>query len=725
MKAINYPSEVLKLVNFQTVRKTSYLILNLSIVTFTAFKAQALEKDVYSMSLQELLQVSVTTAAKSDQSIQDAPSIISVVTAEEIENAGYSSLYQVLSHVAGFTPINRLKGDQLMVVRGIGLKDGILVLIDGVPVNDAFDGSFDFYDRPIDDIERIEIVRGPGSALYGSYAVSAVIQLFTKTSAQSDYLWRVEVGGGSFNEKRFTVNGEKTMSWLDEDLSVNASFSYFDNEGDELFIAQDSIFSPSPGRFLPPLENPTLTPTIRQSATEKFNGHFNINYGDFKTGFTHSQIIINPILSHLGIVTEIDKTIKETTQDTFKIVYQSSLNDSLDVDSKLYWVVNESKLFGQSEPPQIHGDEDQDGLNENFPSGIIENFQHKTESSGVDIAFTYSGLKDHQWLFGVAFDSTKLKNVNKVANVSRASRGPTEVFPARDMTFEFMPMGIKREFTAFYLQDLWKVHEQTQITVGARFGDYSDFGDTLDPRIGLVHHVSDSFYSKVLYGEAFKPPAFNQLFDATPTLSANRQRGNSALEPTEIETVEWQLGYDFSETLISTMTFFSNDTSNEIFFNAVPGIEQWQNSGERKSKGLEVELKGEFFGFDFANLNYSYQKVSGVEAGPGADIHPPHRLNFNGTYRVNEQLLTNIGFTYYSSPDREAGDTRSSVDAKTLVSLSLQMKDWLTAGFDGELTVNNLFDEDGRDEIEASIGLLDDVPIEGRKVQLSVSYRFE
>ncbi|MCW9016335.1 MAG: TonB-dependent receptor, partial [Kangiellaceae bacterium] len=515
------------------------------------------------------------------------------------------------------------------------------------------------------------------------------------------------------------------FDFISSDLKVSTSFTYIDEEGDDYFIAQDSIFTPEQGTFLPPFSNPTLTPTIRSKSMEKFNGHLNANFKGAKLTLIHSQELTNPIVSHLGIVTNVDQTIKETTQDLMSINYQWDVNDDLTYLFNAFYILNESKLFGQSEPPQIHGDEDQDGLNENFFSGIIENFQHQTRSFGLDLAVKYQINEQHQLLLGFNQNHTKLSEASKFANVSLAGRGPTEIFPAQDLTSEFISPGIKRKENAIYIQDNWAYSESTNITLGARFGDYSDFGSTSDPRLGINYRVSPKAYIKVLYGEAFKAPAFSQLFDATPTLSANRQRGNAQLEPTEIETFEWQLGYDMSEKLNSSVTLFNNNTYNEIFFDPTPGIEQWNNSGTRKSKGIELELKGAFLSFDIASVNYSYQSTSGVDIGAGANIHPPHRLNFYGVRSLSDNLNWSISYAYYSSPRRESEDDRERIDSKSILNMSLRRENFILPELSLELSAKNLLDDKGRFETEAALGLYDDLPIEGRRINLTAEYVFQ
>jgi iron complex outermembrane receptor protein len=682
--------------------------------------------DLFSLSLEDLLTIKVTSASKQSQEISDAPSIINVITSKEITQMGATSLIDILAVVSGFTPLKQLKSERILAVRGVALRDGVLVLIDGVNVNDAFDGSFDFYERPVDDIQRIEIIRGPGSALYGGYAVSAVIHIFTKKlKLQPDEgQYKVRASVGSFGEEQVAFNASKNLSEFIDGVNFTSSFSYFKNQGDDLLIVQDSIYRPTQAEFLAPLVNPTLTPTKRQESVEKFNGHVNILYKGLRINFTHTQLISNPLVSHLGIVTETNSTIKESTQDKLSTHYNWNITDNIDIDGKIYWVSNESKLFGQSQPPQIHGDEDQDGLNESFPSGIIENFQHKTETVGAELEFNYAMSDTHHLLFGLVYDKTELKESLKFANVSLLSRGPSVVFPAQDLTSEFVPAGVNRKLLSFYIQDGWQISSKARLTSGIRYGDYSDFGTTLNPRLGLTYQFSDSLYSKLLYGEAFKPPAFAQFFDATPTLSASRKRGNQGLQPTEINTIEAQLGYEISNSLLTTVTFFSNETSNEIFFDSTPGIEKWLNSGERESQGLEFELRGAMLGLDYAFLNYSYQNTDGVEFGLGANIYPPHRFNFGGSYQFSEHHSAGFTLSYYSSPAREKSDTRNKINEKFLLNLNFESVDIFISGLSIKAAIENLLDQNGRDEVEAAIGLLDDIPIEGRALRVGLTYSF-
>lgn len=674
---------------------------------------------MFALTIEQLLDVDVTIASKTAQKQSMAPSIISVLSAQEIASLGATTLAQALRLLPGFTPITQLKGDRIMTVRGLALRDGVLVLIDGSVVNNAFDGSFDFYSRPVTDIARIEVIRGPGSALYGGYAVSSVIHIFTKQGKADTQQYQLALGGGSNQLKQMTLQTSIDASSMLDELTLGASFYWQKHDGDDALIVQDFLYTPQRANYLPPLTNPTLTPTIRKEAMEKFNGHINAQWRELNISFGHQQIISNPLVSHLAAVTEPEQTLKDNLLDRLSIAWQAKR-----WHAKIYWNQHESKLYGQSLPPQFWGDEDQDGLNEEFHSGVLENFRHKTISQGIELEYQHSLTQKHQLLTGWQYHDTKLDEVEKIANVSLLGRGPISIFPAADLTHEFMPQGISRTTWAAFIQDQWSISKSTNVTLGLRYDNYNDFGSTWNPRVAIVRRINDKSYAKVLYGKAFNPPAFSQLFDATPALTQSRLRGNITLKPTEIETFELQLGYDFDEKLKGSINLFDNKTDNEVFFDATPGIEKWQNSGQRKSRGLEVELKGSFAGLDLAFANYSYQDISGADTGAGADIHAPHRFNLGGIYALTPSIKAGFTVSYYSSPKRELLDTRDKVDEKWLAGLNLTANDIFVDKLTVNFNIDNLFDQSQFDETELSFGLLQDIPRPGRTFTVNLKYRY-
>lgn len=698
----------------------SLLFLSAGIVGASVCVAEPVDT-LFELSLDELVNTRVTIATRHAQKNSEAASIVTVLNGTRIRDSGATTLFQLLSTVPGFTPIQQISSERLMVVRGFGLKDGVLVQIDGVTVNDAFAGNFDFYERPINDIERIEIIRGPGSALYGGYALSAIIQIFTFSAQPGDDKVSATLATGNNERHSVALSTQKEVTAFDNQFLVSASFAFNEEAGDSKTIKQDAIFTPEPGTFLPPLTNPSLTPANRRESFEKYAGGLKIEWHDLQLNYSLTQLISEPMLSHTGLVVEEDTNLKDVILDQLTLQYETQFRNDVKFDAKVYAVRNRYKLLGQSQPPSFLGDENQDGLNEEWPTGVIENFEHTTFSMGAQYGAQYNLNKEHKLSAGIVYDYTELTDVKKEANISLAGRGPRSLFPVQDMTHEYMQDELTRITKAFYVQDLWSFTSRTSLTLGVRFDEYSDFGSTTNPRVGLVHKFSDNWYGKMLYGEAFKPPAFVQLFDLTPTQSQFRVQGNRDLEPTEISTTELELGYEISASALVSVNVFQNRTDSEVFFNNTPGIEQWQNGNDRRSKGIELEFRGRAPGLDHIYSNYSYQRTEGVESGPQADIHSPHRINVGGLTRFSDDIGGSFNLSYYSSPDRERADSRNKVDAKTLVSISLEWKNIFEA-LNAKLSVQNLFDEQGSDETHAALGVIDDIPISSRAFWLSMEY---
>ena len=240
----------------------------------------------------------VVTASKQAQRVSEAPAIVSVVTAETIKKMGAKSLIEVLNTLPGFTMLRYVNAQRLPVVRGIASKDGVLVLFDGITVNDAFEGTFNFYERDLSDVERIEIIRGPGSALYGGYALVSVINIITKKYKEKDS-YNINGSYGTFNSRDFALNVEKSFI---KELKLTCSLSSSVTDGDDLYIKEDSIGDNyekygAVGLYITGGVNPTLTPTSRKEWFNRVNFHTNVDYKNMSIKGLYSRIEVNPIIS--------------------------------------------------------------------------------------------------------------------------------------------------------------------------------------------------------------------------------------------------------------------------------------------------------------------------------------------------------------------------------------------------------------------------------------------
>jgi outer membrane receptor protein involved in Fe transport len=193
----------------------------------------------YAMDIDSLLNTKVTTASKFSEKISDAAGVVSVVTEDELQRFGGTTLLEVLERVAGLNVSSTFLGDRsLIAVRGDQTRANaghILILINGRPVREILEGgvSSDILESfPIDTLERIEVVKGPGSVLYGSDAFSGVINLITKKAKGKDF--RVSAAGGAAGERSGTerilfekgalsiVEGGQYHNWPDWNITEKA-----------------------------------------------------------------------------------------------------------------------------------------------------------------------------------------------------------------------------------------------------------------------------------------------------------------------------------------------------------------------------------------------------------------------------------------------------------------------------------------------------------------------
>ena len=180
----------------------------------------------------------VITASKVKETIKKAPASISVITDKQIRQMGARDLSDVLRAVPGFRVGSFYVGHGVFSARSTrkGISANILIMINSHPINDVVTGGATYVHDTllIDNIKRIEFIRGPGSALYGSNAYNGVINVITKEAEDIDG-FELTARGGSWDTQQYNLLYGKTFS----DLEVAFNFNYFKTHGHRAFIEED------------------------------------------------------------------------------------------------------------------------------------------------------------------------------------------------------------------------------------------------------------------------------------------------------------------------------------------------------------------------------------------------------------------------------------------------------------------------------------------------------
>lgn len=260
--------------------------------------ANAFSGGVSAANVYELAPV-VVTATKTAESLEKVPASVSVVTAKDIEDHNYSSTAQALGQLPGIylSPV----ADGGISMRGFGSAD-ILVMVDGQPVNNGWNGSVDWGMIPVQNIERIEVVRGAASSLYGGRAVGGVIQITTKENKEDGLHGDVLLSTGSNSTTKQVYDAKiKKDKW-----DVNVGYEKRKTDGWRGYFIEER-----PGYN--DISDPTVDADVGTSARDRYivggRGRKAIDSESYhvKTTYHLMKIRSSPILTFIPI------TIMRTT----------------------------------------------------------------------------------------------------------------------------------------------------------------------------------------------------------------------------------------------------------------------------------------------------------------------------------------------------------------------------------------------------------------------------
>ncbi len=651
--------------------------------------------DMEDISLGELLNIKyIETATKHLMEARKAPAIAAVITADEIRNMGARNLMDILRNVPGLALSNgaSLIGESLLEVRGIrtGFYEKVLLLIDGHRTNNAYTGSWKyvFHNLMVGNIAKVEVVRGPGSALYGANAFIAVINVITK-SAEEIEGQQISISGGSFNTQHYTA----LFSHKGDRFQISGHADYFDTDGPASLIEADVLTPQGTG----------LAPGDTLEWAEKKDFGLKIKYKDFSFNSRFINKKEGPYIGILGALN--DETVMKFTEILGDLVYTKNLTEALNISLNLYADIYDQDAFIEIFPEGFTGKDDK---------GSIGNPILKNRTLGSEIMASYDA-GDHYMTSGFAYEEIRQYDLESYNNFANPFADPVKT--PEDKLFN---NNLTRKICAVYLQDMWQITDYDSLTLGIRHDNYNDFGGTTNPRIGYVHEFGNSLILKLLYGSAFRAPTFNELY----TRNNPSVIGNSDLKPEKIRTYEAGLEYPFLKHFTLRMNYFHNDVEDLIKTGPKPALDEpapWINAGEIQVDGFESELNFNFGKdrYGYVNCSYQYGKDENGKALPHV---ARWKANAGLNYPLSRYLNANMGVSWTGTRERTEGDTRDDLSAMTLVDLTL-----IASGFWKNLEIRgsfyNLFDEDYRNPSAAEL-VPNDYPVNPRSFIAEVRYKF-
>lgn len=629
------------------------------------------------LSMEDLLSLKIRISTNTEQTLSKAPSVVSVITAEDIRATGATNLTEVLQGVPGIYVRENLFAFRPQVTFRGAAGTHTLLMVNGEPMRDLVWSSGIFWKGlPASMIERVEIIRGPGTALFGSDASAGVINVITRTAGRIE---QSEAGlrAGSFDTQAGWVR--HGGSWNGFDIGFTAELSRTD--GHDPFISTDGLAASGKAgygwqgrdiRFSMAKQNWRLL--------ADYTGHSNLETG----------------MSGGGVLDPVTQA-RDNRFDAALLFNDESFSRDWGLNAELrYSYLDYSSGDGfQERPPSFA-----------YPDGQLNRMQSSERGLRAEISGLYTGIHKHAIRLGGGYGFKDLHRVEQQVNFGIGPNGTTlpaggPLVDLSNTPYAFAPEKM-RQISYLYLQDIWNLAPDWELTAGARYDYYSDFGRTLNPRLALVWQGSERFTTKLMYGKAFRAPSYLELYAQTAATNPNPD-----LTPERSNTWDLSFQYAAAKDFKLGLVLYRFEQSNLIAANASTQF-KFLNVGNRTSHGVELEAQ--------------WQATKKLRlAGNLAHIEESDATFPKSVPRDKAYLRADWAFLPGWSWNLQANmiGKRAGVSAYNLVDTTLHCsarKDWNFSA-----SIRNLFDADAR---EFSAPLPDSLPLPERSFYLEAKYAF-
>ena len=664
----------------------------------------------------------VSIAAGTRQPLRRAPAVASVITAEDIAAMGASDLDEVLESVPGMhVDRNAVAYAPLYTIRGVYSPQNpqVLMLLNGVPTTTLFTGGKGnvWGGLPLENVARIEIIRGPGSALYGADAYAGVINIITKTAAQQPGT-QIGLRGGSFGTwDTWLLHGGKLGP---VELAGYLRFGSTDGQREKLRAdaqsRNDSLFG----------THASLAPGPVETGRDAVDASLDLAYD--KLRFRAGLKLRDDLGAGAGVGSALDPVGKgrseRLTTDLSWTDPAFAANWSVGLQGSYFEYRDTIPIAFQLLPPGTR-------IGPNlFPDGLIaapEKWERQLRFSAFAI---FTGWDGHRLRIGAGHDDLNLYKVEEHKNFRLSPAGvPIPVGSVISFTnTEPFLTPQRRRISYLVLQDEWQLMRDWALTAGLRHDRYSDFGGTTNPRLALVWDAKLDVVVKLLAGRAFRAPSFAELYSINNPVA----RGNPALHPETISTLEAATNWQVRPDLQLALNLFRYQMKDIIRLAGAPA--SYSNTNNQRGSGLELEVSWEASRALRLSGNYSFQRSTDEVTGADAGYAPHHHLFARADWQLASGLLGGLQLNRVADRRRVAGDTRPAVPDYTTLDASLRLQGTSSRWAFG-VTVRNLFDADVRQPslfspvppVRSDLPtsqIPDDLPMAGRSLQLQASYRF-
>ncbi len=534
--------------------------------------------------IESLLDSISDIATKKSLNIDYLPSIVTVINGQTFADAGVQNLSEALEMLPGIQTQLSPMGYTITTVRGLKnpnayLSDKIKISIDGVAINNEATGSSSFYmDFPIQLIDKIEVLRGPGSTIYGAGAFYGTVNIITKMGSGHKEN-QIFLGAGSYQYKIAGAN----ISTSSGDWKI-FSDGYYQQNNKALDVVEKSERTDEAMRDF------SVSFKATNGGFEFMNRLKKNTYGNFYSFEGGLNPIPEKDENHTNIYLFSQLSYK-TNIDDYKL--ETKVNFShreLDVKANIDGIRGTSNRFNTVGITMLDGFfYHENSKEENLEAEAILTLP-KIASNDISVGVGARQVNITYDLFNNSVEDAITKNMTAI--LTNANYPDFRYRAERESAFLANPTtkllnNHARTITYVYGEDLISINHDTDLILGLRVDNYSDYGAQLSKRAGLVYRATDKTIFKLLYGSAFRAPSLSEAYQNG---HINFRAGDSTIRPEKTDTYEAAVIYspNFNNKL-SLNLFYSqlrNVIDLEEFPNTDPG---YQNFKQRYSQGIEFE----------------------------------------------------------------------------------------------------------------------------------------
>jgi iron complex outermembrane receptor protein len=645
-------------------------------------------QDLTELPLEALMQIEVpeiVSASKFEQPATEAPSSVTVLTSDDIKHYGYRTLADILASVQGFY-VSYDRDYDFLGARGVNLGDfnsRILLLINGHRINnDLNDGAYidTAFLLDVDLIDRVEIIRGPGSVLYGNNAFFGVINVITRQGKQVN---GAEVSGmyGNFDaySGRVTLGDQFTNG-----LQFLLSGTIYNDDG------QENLFYP---QFDTLAQNNGIAHNMDRGGFGSFFG--SVNYKDFTVegGYINREKI-NPTAQYGTTFNDSRlRTIDDRSYGTLK--YAHKFSDTLDVSADVYYDRSDYQI-GYPEPLFVPA-----------PGSIFYKEQETGEWAGGEAQINKKIFDRHMITVGAEY-----RNDFKQDN---------HIFQLEPTAGNISDVQDRRQNYGLFAQGDFLIVTNLHLNAGIRYDQSYDqrdnFNPSWSPRAALIYDPFRQSTFKFIYGTAFRDPSFYELSELN---SLNIKPG-----PEQVTSYELVYEQGIGKYLRSSISGYYNRMDNLI--DIQNGSFTNFNAG---TIGTELALEGKWENGISTRVSYTLQHTENRNTDAGLPDSPTHMIKFDTDVPLFKDKIfaglevqyTSKSHTVYTDPT--SGDTFAGPDAPgyAIVNFTLYSQN-LIKNLDVSASIYNLLGKTYYDPA-SNFHLQDAIQQDGRTFRVKLTYHF-